>query len=145
MILTFMASNLSANAISGEVPDKFDTLPRLSTVYLDQNKLKGSLPLSLQESSSISSVHISNNSLEGSLAFSNARNLTQLYAARNRFTNVDITVNSALVKVALDDNQFNCTLPDISLFTSLQVFSVARNHFAGSPPNVTNLQQLVKL
>lgn len=145
MTLTLAHSNLSVNAISGEIPDKFDTLPRLSTIYIDQNKLKGSLPPTLQDSSSISSVHISNNSLEGTLIFPNARNLTQLYAARNRLTNVDISTNSALIKVALDDNQFNCTLPDIAAFTNLQVFSVARNHFAGSPPIVEELQQLVKL
>lgn len=137
--------NLSTNAISAQMPDKFDTLPRLSTVYLDQNRFTGTLPPTLQQSSSISALHISNNTLEISLAFPNTRNLTRLYASRNRFTDIDIAANSALIKIALDDNQFNCTLPNIETFTNLQVFSVARNHFAGSPPVVTELQQLVRL
>ena len=127
------------------MPDKFDSLTRLGTLYLDQNALKGSLPTTLQQSSSISSLHISNNTFEGTLAFPNARNLTQLYAARNRLTDLDITANAGLIKVALDDNQFNCTLPDIEDLTDLQVFSVARNHFVGSMPNVGKLQQLVRL
>lgn len=49
------------------------------------------------------------------------------------------------MKVALDDNHFNCTLPNIEAFVDLQVFSVARNHFTGSPPEASDLQKLVKL
>lgn len=137
--------NLTTNAISAELPDKFDSLPRLATIYLDQNSLKGSLPTTFKQSYSISSVHISNNTLEGPLSFPNARNLTQLYAARNRFTDLDLSANKALIKVALDDNQFNCTLPDIESLSNLQIFSVARNYFTGPPPVGSGLQNLIKL
>jgi Leucine-rich repeat (LRR) protein len=127
------------------MPDKFDNLPHLSALYLDQNQMTGQIPATLQNSSLISSIHLSNNTLDGMLYFPNAYNLTQLYASRNQFTYLNIDSNTALVKLVLDDNAFNCTLPDVQSFTDLQTFSVARNGFTGEIFDVTNLAKLVKL
>jgi Leucine-rich repeat (LRR) protein len=107
--------------------------------------MTGPLPLTLQHSTSVSSVHLTSNAFEGLLTFPNASNLTQLYVSKNKFTDLAINANQALLKAALDDNQFNCTLPDLQGFPSLQVLSVARNQFQGSIPNVTGLRQLLKL
>lgn len=127
------------------MPDKFDNLPHLSALYLDQNQMTGQIPATLQNSSLISSIHLSNNTLDGMLYFPDAYNLTQLYASRNQFTYLNIDSNTALVKLVLDDNAFNCTLPDVQSFTDLQTFSVARNGFTGEIFDVTNLAKLVKL
>ena len=138
-------SNISSNAITGTLPDKFDTLPDLTSLYLDQNALTGTIPPTLQNSTSLGSLHISNNTLDGMLYFPKANNLTQLYASRNAFTYLNIEANNALIKIALDDNQFNCTLPDLSTFTELQTFSAARNQFSGEIFDVASLAQLTKL
>lgn len=136
---------MTGNAITGNLPDKFDSLAHLNTLYLDQNQLSGEIPGTLQNSSTISSIHFNNNTLDGMLYFPNAYNLTQLYASRNRFTYLNIEANTALVKLILDDNDFNCTLPDVQAYTDLQTFSVARNHFTGEIFDVTGLSKLVKL
>ena len=112
---------------------------------MDQNSLSGELPSSLQNSSSLSTIDVSNNSLDGMLFFPNANNLTQLYASKNAFTYLNIDVNTALQKIVLDDNLFNCTLPNAGAFGSLQTFSVARNKFSGHPFNVTYTKELAKL
>ena len=77
--------------------------------------------------------------------FPNAYNLTQLYASKNAFSYLNIEANTALVKVVLDDNQINCTLPDVQAFSDLATFSVARNKFTGKPFDVSNLVKLTKL
>lgn len=120
-------------------------LPHLNILYMDRNSLAGEIPSTLSNSSSLWSLHISNNSLDGMLYFPNAYNLSQIYASKNAFTYINIDANTALQKVVLDDNQFNCTLPNAQNFHELLTFSAARNKFTGEPFDVTDTTKLTKL
>lgn len=145
-VLTITSNrNLSSNALNGSLPDQFDEVTRLATVYLDENALSGTLPPTLQNSTSLSSLHLHDNQFSGMVYFPNAKNLTQLYLARNQFTYLDLEDNAALLKVTLDDNRFNCTVPDLSRMPTLQVFSAARNALTGKIRDINTLKALTKL
>ncbi|KAI5475911.1 hypothetical protein MNV49_000744 [Pseudohyphozyma bogoriensis] len=139
------AGNISSNAISGPLPDRFASVPSLVSLYLDNNQFTGPLPASLLSSSSLSFLHLSNNSLSGSLAFPSAANLTSLYAARNQFSSLDLSGNGGLEKVVLDFNTISGPLPDLSTMPNLQIFSVSRNGFFGEVKGLEGVPNLYKL
>ena len=145
LTLKFGTSNLTLNAVTGSLPDRFDSLLQLNSIFLDQNLLVGEIPISLQNSTSLSTLHIDNNTFDGMLYFPNANHLTQLYASDNSFTYLNLDSNIALQKIILDDNKFNCTLPRADTYSNLEIFSVARNRFMGQPFNLTDTQKLSKL
>ncbi|KAG0150230.1 hypothetical protein CROQUDRAFT_230790 [Cronartium quercuum f. sp. fusiforme G11] len=136
---TFMKNrNLSSNTLVGPLPDEFQKLPNLTTILLDSTGLGAEIPGSLQELPNLVSVHLSNNSFQGNVSFAAATGLTQLYLSRNKFSGpIDLTTNVKIEKVVLDDNEFTGPLPDLSILPMLKVLSVARNHFVGLPPNLT--------
>ena len=119
----------------------------LAFSYMDSNELSGPLPPSLMSAPSLMAVHLTNNSFIGSLQFTAASNLTQLHAARNAFSTVNLNASELLQTLVMDDNaMMSDQFPTFgSHFSHLQVFSAARCNFSGPAFNLSLLPSLVRL
>lgn len=79
--------NMFQNNLSGSLPDIFDQLPALQSVYLSGNRLGGQLPPSLYRRD-IYDLYLANNQLEGTLPeeIGNWKNLRTLEISFNNFS-----------------------------------------------------------
>ncbi|KEH25981.1 disease resistance family protein/LRR protein, putative [Medicago truncatula] len=133
--------DLGWNGITGGLPD-LSAFTSLKTLDLTLNQLSGkilegsSLPFQLEN------LSIKSNSLEGGIPKSfwmNACKLKSLDMSNNRFSgelqvtihHLSICARYSLQQLDLSGNQINGTLPDLSIFSSLEIFDISENRLNG--------------
>ncbi|KAI8894844.1 hypothetical protein BC833DRAFT_623593 [Globomyces pollinis-pini] len=131
---------LSANWISGELPQDFSYLTNLKTLDISGNQLTGGinnviLPVSIQV------LDLGLNYLSGDLPkdLSGLTNLISIYLASNQFTGgIDtIILPESLQSVELGDNKLSGELPqDLSSLINLKILGLATNRFTGEISNI---------
>ncbi|KAF3793700.1 putative LRR receptor-like serine/threonine-protein kinase [Nymphaea thermarum] len=150
---TLTALNLSANNLSGSIPDGISSLSKLSLLDLSKNLLFGNMPHSMANITSISDLRIGDNRINGQLLpnfFINWKNLSVLYLGGNMITGaipVEIRELKNVQKLDLSRNFLTGTLPasigELSHLRSLQLYN---NNLTGMiPAAIGNLKALSDL
>ncbi|KAJ2997878.1 hypothetical protein HDV02_005062 [Globomyces sp. JEL0801] len=131
---------LSANWISGELPQDFSGLTNLKTLAISDNQLTGEinnviLPVSIEV------LDLGLNYLSGELPqdLSGLTNLISIYLASNQFTGGinTIVLPESLQSVELGDNELSGELPqDLSSLINLKTLGLATNRFTGEISNI---------
>ncbi|KAK2420721.1 receptor protein EIX2 [Trifolium repens] len=133
--------DLSSNGIIGTIPD-LSMFTSLKTLDLSDNQLSGKIPPGSSLPFELEYLDISSNSLGGGipkLFWINACKLKTLNLYNNSFNDelqVIIHHLSRCAKYSLQElhlsyNQFNGTLPDLSIFSFLEIFDISNNRLNG--------------
>ncbi|KAJ1266541.1 hypothetical protein BS78_08G159700 [Paspalum vaginatum] len=79
---------MERNLLSGNLPNSIGNLPNLFVLSLSQNKLSGQVPLSIGNLSQLSELNLQENNFSGSIpeALGNCKNLESLNLSRNSFS-----------------------------------------------------------
>jgi len=133
--------DLSFNEITGTLSDlsKFTSLKILHLTY---NKLSGKIPEGSSLPFQLEKLHIGSNSLEGEIPKSfwmNACKLKSLDLYNNSFSGeLQVIIHHlsrcaiySLQELVLSMNQINGTLPDLSIFSFLEIFDISENKLNG--------------
>ncbi|RYR62937.1 hypothetical protein Ahy_A04g020695 [Arachis hypogaea] len=130
--------------ITGSIPDDLSIFPFLKDLSLIHNQLRGKIPDNIILPSQLKAFSISTNSIEGGIpkSFGNICNLASLDLSYNTLTGelpVAIQHLSGCARYSfqhlyLQNNQFNGTLPDISIFPSLADLYLSQNKLNGKVP-----------
>ncbi|KAK7300381.1 hypothetical protein RJT34_11225 [Clitoria ternatea] len=124
------ALDLSCNRLSGNIPEGISLLPELESLALYSNSLEGGIPESFFSLCALRSLYLSNNSLNGELSVI----IRALSAGPSRFT---------LKVLGLGSNQITGTMPDMSIFPSLEIINLSNNLLQGMiPENIQFPSQL---
>jgi receptor kinase-like protein len=120
---------LDHNTLSGGIPSSLGMLPRLSRLAIGFNTLSGPILDSFWNISTLTMYSVQTNMLNGSIppsAFSNLRNLQEMY---------------------IDHNSFHGPIPrPIANFSDLSLVQVSHNLFSGIvPPEIGRLSKLRRL
>ncbi|OCF54925.1 hypothetical protein L486_07581 [Kwoniella mangroviensis CBS 10435] len=139
-----MRLDLSQNTLS-TLPDKFDSLPRLTHMNISSSSIPSSIPSSISTSASLINLDLSNNELVGNVHLS-ASMLKSVDLSNNRLTSFSISPNgmNTLSKVVLSNNEFRGELPDLSGLRSLQSLDLSYNN-TGPLFDISNLTNLTRL
>jgi Leucine-rich repeat (LRR) protein len=133
--------DLSSNGIIGTIPD-LSMFTSLKTLDLSYNQLSGKIPPGSSLPFELEYLDISSNSLGGGipkLFWINACKLKTLNLYNNSFNDelqviihhLSICARYSLQELHLSSNQFNGTLPDLSIFSFLEIFDISNNRLNG--------------
>ncbi|MED6173923.1 hypothetical protein PIB30_064251 [Stylosanthes scabra] len=132
--------DLSSNQITGSIPD-LSMFPSLKRLLLSENQLRGKLPDNIRLPSQLETLSFGSNYLEGGIpkSFGNTCSLESLDLSDNNLTGellVAIQHLSGCARYSLQyldlrNNQFNGTLPDISIFPALKALYLSENKLNG--------------
>ncbi|KAK2420724.1 receptor protein EIX2 [Trifolium repens] len=133
--------DLSFNGITGTLPD-LSIFTSLKTLYLSHNQLSGKIPEGSSLPFQLEYLDIRSNSLEGGIPKSfwiNACKLKSLQLYKNSFNDelqviirhLSRCARYSLQELYLGSNQFNGTLPDLSIFYFLEIFDISNNRLNG--------------
>nr|XP_027076869.1 MDIS1-interacting receptor like kinase 2-like [Coffea arabica] len=100
--------NLSQNALVGNIPSQIGSLPSLATLDLSQNMLESKLPLELGEMKSIETMNLSHNRISGSIP----KSFDHCFS---------------LISIDISYNQLEGPLPNISSFQKAPFDSLRNN------------------
>lgn len=130
--------DLSANNLSGIIPDEIGNLKGLSQLRLWGNNLSGEIPISI-ENTNLEYLDLRYNQLSGNIpdAIGNLTNLTYIGLTENLFKGEIPSFIGNLSKLRtldLGDNEFSGSLPVEIANTSLEELNVAHNQFSGEIP-----------
>ncbi|XP_020999690.1 receptor-like protein EIX2 [Arachis duranensis] len=133
--------DLEDNQITGLIPDDLSIFPFLKELSLDFNQLRGKIPDNITLPSQLKALSISWNSIEGGIpkSFGNTCSLASLDLSHNTLTaELPVAIHHlsgcarySLQYLNLQDNQFNGTLPHISIFPSLTHLYLSENKLNG--------------
>ncbi|WVZ15263.1 hypothetical protein V8G54_012829 [Vigna mungo] len=139
--------SLASNQIRGSIPD-LSKFSNLNILDLSNNQLSGKIPQGTRLSSHLEQLSIGSNSLEGGVpkSFGNTCTLELLDLSFNKLSeNLTVIFNHlsgcsrySLRKLYLDQNKFNGTLPDFSIFSKLETLDISRNRLDGVPKLLHN-------
>ena len=108
--------DLTANQLSGAVPEYLATLPNLMLLSLGQNNFTGAIPVLLWRSQTLMEILLADNHLNGEIPPA-------------------IGTMTALTFLTLDNNNFSGAIPaEIGQLTNLSVLSLSSNNFSGAIP-----------
>ncbi|MED6118308.1 hypothetical protein PIB30_001538 [Stylosanthes scabra] len=134
---------LSNNQITGSIPD-LSMFPSLKTLSLFGNQLRGKLPDNIRLPSQLESLSFGSNYLEGGIpkSFGNTCSLESLDLSYNNLTgefpvamqHLSGCARYSLQYLNLRNNQFNGTLPDISILPNLKALYLSENKLNGKVP-----------
>ncbi|KAF7840244.1 protein STRUBBELIG-RECEPTOR FAMILY 3-like [Senna tora] len=102
--------SLSNNLLNGQVPDAFQQLTGLMNIDLSGNKLSGQLPPSLGNLSSLTTLHLQNNQLSGTLNVLQDLPLQDLNIENNLFFGPIPPKLLSIPNFRKDGNPFNTTI-----------------------------------
>ncbi|XP_024641600.2 receptor-like protein EIX2 [Medicago truncatula] len=133
--------DLSYNGITGTLPD-LSAFTSLKTLDLSENKLSGKIPEGSSLPFQLESLSIASNSLERGIPKSfwmNACKLKSLDLSYNSFNgelqvlihHISGCARYSLQQLDLSSNQINGTLPDLSIFSFLEIFDISENRLNG--------------
>ncbi|XLU59321.1 hypothetical protein S245_053969, partial [Arachis hypogaea] len=135
---------LGYNQMTGSIPDDLSIFPLLKELYLFQNQLRGKIPDNIRLPFQLKALSISSNSIEGGIpkSFGNICSLQSLDLSYNKMTgelpvaiqHLSGCARYSLQHLNLQNNQFNGTLPDISIFPSLTHLYLSQNKLNGKVP-----------
>ncbi|CAN6243530.1 unnamed protein product [Urochloa humidicola] len=147
---------MGVNSLNGEIPNDIGhTLPRISTLIMEENQLGGRIPTSLANTTNLQVINLRRNAFSGIIpSFGTLPNLLELNLGKNRLEAggwsflSSLTNCTQLQKLYLDGNILYGVLP-ISvegLSKSLEVLLLNANKISGCIPqgikNLTNLELL---
>jgi len=129
--------DLGLNGIIGTLPD-LSAFTSLKTLDLSYNKLSGNIPEGSSLPFQLEQFYIASNSLEGGIPKSfwmNACKLKSLDLYNNSFSGeLQVIVHHlsrcarySLQELYLGYNEINGTLPDLSIFSFLEIFDISKN------------------
>ncbi|KEH25989.1 receptor-like protein, putative [Medicago truncatula] len=142
--------DLRSNGITGTIPD-LSIFTSLQTLDLSYNKLSGKIPEGSRLPFQLEYLSVQSNTLEGEIPKSfwmNACKLKSLKMSNNSFSgelqvlihHLSRCARYSLQELYLSSNKINGTLPDLSIFSFLEIFHISENkingvisdfHFAG--------------
>ncbi|CAG7872164.1 unnamed protein product [Brassica rapa] len=131
--------DLSANKLSGRIPDVLFGLKNLTDLYLYQNELTGEIPKS-RSATNIVKLDLSYNNLTGSIpeTIGNLTKLESLNLYVNQLTGVippAIAKLPELKELRLFTNKLTAEIPvDFGLYSPLEAFEVSENQLTGKIP-----------
>ncbi|XP_057761113.1 receptor-like protein EIX2 [Arachis stenosperma] len=135
---------LGYNQMTGLIPDDLSIFPFLKELVLSGNQLRGKIPDNIRLPSQLKALSISSNSIQGGIpkSFGNICSLASLDLSHNTLTGeLPVAIHHlsgcarySLQYLNLKDNQFNGTLPDISIFPSLTDLYLSQNKLNGKVP-----------
>ncbi|TVU30056.1 hypothetical protein EJB05_21661, partial [Eragrostis curvula] len=152
--LTFL--DMGNNSFAGKIPlDIGFLLPSINTLILQANRFEGLVPFSLANASSLEVLDLGVNSFHGLIPeLGSLTMLQELDIGVNYFEEQDwgplssLTNCSNLIKLLLDGNNFNGSLPESigNFSTNMQWLCFSRNKFSGSiPSSIGRLKSLTAL
>ena len=132
---------LISNGITGTLPD-LSAFTSLKTLDLSNNKLSGKILEGVSLPFQLENLSITSNSLEGGIPKSfwmNACKLKSLVLFNNSFSGeLQVIIHQlskcstySLQQLDLRSNQINGTLPDLSIFSFLEIFDISENRLNG--------------
>ncbi|KAJ1432194.1 Leucine-rich repeat [Sesbania bispinosa] len=136
--------SLSYNQISGTLPD-IVVFPSLKVVDLSNNQLSGKVPEGDKLPSKLETLIIESNTLEGGIprSFGNICTLVSLDLSHNRLSeDLSVIIHNlsagcakySLQELRLASNQITGTIPDMSVFPSLDTLVLSDNLLSGIIP-----------
>ncbi|CAH8358928.1 unnamed protein product [Eruca vesicaria subsp. sativa] len=131
--------DLSANKLSGRIPEVLFGLKNLTVLYLYVNNLTGEIPKSIS-ATNIVDLDLSYNELTGSIpeSIGNLKKLESLNLMHNQLTGVIPAVIAKLPvlnDVRLFTNKLTGDIPaDFGLHSTLEAFEVSENQLTGKLP-----------
>ncbi|KAJ4728860.1 putative Leucine-rich receptor-like kinase family protein [Melia azedarach] len=141
----FSYLDLSYNQLSGEIPDCFRQLQKLTILNLANNNFSGSVPDQVDYACMIQSLHLRNNNLTGDLpsSWKKCTQLTVLDVGHNKFSGrIPAWIGYSLPNLAvlsLRSNQFQGSLPrELCNLKNLQVLDFSQNNMSGALPSCLN-------
>ncbi|RYR06556.1 hypothetical protein Ahy_B05g073876 isoform B [Arachis hypogaea] len=147
---------LENNQMTGSIPEDLSIFPFLKELSLDFNQLRGKIPDNIRLPSQLKALSIISNSIQGGIpkSFGNICSLASLDLSHNTLTGeLPVAIHHlsgctrySLQYLNLQYNQFNGTLPDISIFPSLTDLYLSQNKLNGKvPEGIQFLSQLETL
>ncbi|CAL4889276.1 unnamed protein product [Urochloa decumbens] len=144
---------MGVNSLSGEIPNDIGhTLPRISTLIMQENELGGRIPTSLANTTNLQVINLRRNAFSGIIpSFGTLPNLIELNLGKNRLEAggwsflSSLTNCTQLHKLYLDGNILDGVLPNSieGLSKSLEVLLLNSNRISGSiPQGIKNLRNL---
>ncbi|XP_061357245.1 probable leucine-rich repeat receptor-like protein kinase At1g35710 [Gastrolobium bilobum] len=128
--------------LHGGIPEEFNKLSKLETLYLDRNQLSGNVPSSLFGSmKSLSGLGLSENKLSGSIPSSigSLTSLTNIDLHQNKFGgSIPASIGNLrnLKELDLSGNQIRGSIPEsIGSLSQLGTLDLMQNKITGSLPN----------
>ncbi|XP_039682581.1 receptor-like protein EIX1 isoform X3 [Medicago truncatula] len=133
--------DLSDNRITGTLPD-LSAFTSLKTLDLSSNQLSGEIPGGSSLPYQLEHLSITSNTLEGVIPKSfwmNACKLKSLKMSNNSFSgelqviihHLSRCARYSLQELDLSSNKINGTLPDLSIFSFLEIFDISENSLNG--------------
>jgi len=141
VINSLQVLDLCWNGITGTLPD-LSPFTSLKTLDLSGNKLSGKIPEGGSLPFQLENLYIALNTLEGVIPKSfwmNACKLKSLLLSSNSFSgelqvlihHLSKCARYSLQELYLRSNQINGTLPDLSIFSFLEIFDISENKLNG--------------
>ena len=144
---------LSANNLSGPIPEELGNLTKLTLLYLSRNQLSGSIPKELGDLTNLTRLSLYNNNLSGSIPkeLGNLTKLTRLYLYENNLSGPipkELGNLTKLTRLYLYENDLSGPIPEeLGNLTKLDTLTLHNNRQLTGPipvelGNLTNLTRL---
>ncbi len=128
----------SGHGLTGTVPNLKD-LVHLQSLILSANSLTGNVPEWLNELTNLRYVSFVDNDLTGTIPDLSNLDLTNLFLGKNELTGTTPTYiedMTNLISLSLYNNQLEGEIPDLSALTSLTTLKLENNQLVGQIPEI---------